>query len=105
MQEPNNETFLVDFFKNLFTKKRVIKAGDTGIFQDVFTIDSINDGTHPLKCDIYAKVKAIAIYDNLIEIEIINILTLNSCNDNIKEVITSIMPKYVKPKYIKWEVK
>jgi hypothetical protein len=101
----DNETVLVDNIRNLFKKKRVISVNDIGIYQDVLTIDTINDGTHTLKYDIYAKVRAKAIYENLVEIEILDVITLNSCNQDIKGLVDANMPKYIKPKFIKWEVK
>jgi len=100
----NNDIILLDNIKKLF-KTTTINVGDIGIYQDVLTIDTMNDGIHSLKYDIYTKVKALAIYENLVEIEIIEVSTINSCNDDVKSLINTNMPKYIKPKYIKWEVK
>jgi hypothetical protein len=100
----NDEIPVLDSFLNLFKKKRVIKKGDIGIYKEVLTISTINDGTHTLYYDIYTKVKAIAVYDNLVEIEVLDVMTLNSCNQDITNLINSNMPKYIKPKYIKWEL-
>jgi hypothetical protein len=101
----DNEMVLAEHIRNLFRKKRVISVGDIGIYQDVLSVDTINDGTHSLKYDIYAKVRALAIYENLVEIEVIDVIVLNSCNQDIKGLVDSNMPKYIKPKFIKWEVK
>ena len=101
----HNEIHLVDKIKNTFKKPRVIRVGDVGIYQDVLTVNTINDGTHSLYYDIYAKVKALAIYENLVEIEVLDVVTLNSCNQEIKSIIDTNMPKYIHPKYIKWEIK
>lgn len=100
-----NDIVLFDNIKQLFKRKRQINVGDIGIYQDVLSISTLNDGTHTLNYDIYAKIKALAIYENLIEIEIIDVTTLNACNDEVKTLIDSNMPKYIKPKYIKWEIK
>lgn len=99
------EIVLFENIKRLFKRKKPICVGDIGIYQDVLCISTINDGTHSLNYDIYAKIKALAIYDNLIEIEIIDVTTLNACNEDVKTLIDTNMPKYIKPKYIKWEVK
>ncbi len=101
----DNDFNLFDNIKKAFQPKRIISVGDIGIYQDVLTIDTINDGTHTLKYDIYAKVRAKAIYENLVEIEVMDVITLNSCNQDIKGLVDANMPKYIKPKYVKWEVK
>lgn len=91
--------------KELFSKKREISVGDKGVYQDVLTIDTINDGTNSLKYDIYIKVSAKAVYENLIEIEVLDVFTLNTSNTDVKCLIEANIPKYIKPKYIKWEIK
>jgi hypothetical protein len=91
--------------KKFFAKKPEIRVGDVGIYQDVLTVDTINDGTHSLKYDIYIKVSAKAVYENLIEIDVIDVFTLNASNTDVKTLIEANIPKYIKPKYIKWEVK
>ena len=101
----DNDFNLFDNIKKTFQPKRIISVGDIGIYQDVLTIDTIDDGTHTLKYDIYAKVRAKAIYENLVEIEVMDVITLNSCNQDIKGLVDANMPKYIKPKYVKWEVK
>ena len=100
----NDEIPVLDGFLNMFKKKRVVKKGDIGIYKDVLTISTINDGTHTLYYDIYAKVEAVGVYENLVEIKVIDVMTLNSCNQDITNLINANMPKYIKPKYIKWEV-
>jgi hypothetical protein len=101
----DNDIVLFDNIKKLFKKKKQINVGDIGIYQDVLSLNTLNDGTHTLNYDIYAKVKALAIYENLIEIEIIDVTTINACKEDVKTLIDSNMPKYIKPKYIKWEIK
>jgi hypothetical protein len=86
-------------------KPQVVKVGDIGIYQDVLTIDTINDGTHSLKCDIYIKIQAVAVYENLIEVLVLDTFTLNTSQTDVKKLIEANIPKYIKPKYIKWEIK
>lgn len=93
------------FFKSFFIKPRCINVGDVGIFRNVFTFDTVNDDNHAVKYDVYLKVKALAVYEGLVEVEIIDVYTVNTCNQDIKTLIDSTMPKYVYPNAIKWEVK
>lgn len=102
--EPSVDNKFFNTIKNLI-KPHTVQVGDVGIYQDVLTIDTINDGTHSLKCDIYIKVKAKAVYDNLIEVEVIDTFTLNTSHTDVRKLIDANIPKYIKPKYIKWEVK
>ena len=102
--DPNLDHSIYATIKRII-KPYVVQVGDIGIYQDVLTIDTINDGTHSLKCDIYIKIKAIAVYDNLIEVEVVDTFTLNTSQTDVKKLIDANIPKYIKPKYIKWEVK
>lgn len=104
-QENLNIIVLFNYIRRLLNRTPNVCVGDIGIYQDVLSISTINDGTHSLNYDIYAKVKALAIYKNLIEIEIIDVSTLNACNADVKALIDANMPKYIKPKYVKWGIK
>lgn len=99
------EFVFIDYLKDLFRKKRIPQVGDMGIYKDVLTITTINDGTHALYYDIYAKVRVIGAYNNLVELEIISITTLNASNNDITSVINANIPKYLHPKYVRWEIK
>lgn len=105
MQNKDNDILLFHELKKYFKPKKEVKVGDIGIYQDVLSVNTNNDGTHTLHYDIYAKVKAVAIYENLIEIVVIDVFTINVCNHDIQGLVNSNMPKYIKPKYIKWECK
>jgi len=101
----DSERVLFEQIKNYFRPKRVVKVGDVGIYQDVLSLDTFNDATHTLKYDIYAKIRALAVFDNLVEVEILDMTTLSPCNQDIKTIIDISIPKYIKSKYVKWEVK
>jgi hypothetical protein len=90
---------------NLLPKKREITVNDIGIYQDVLTINTLNEETHPLKFDVFAKVRAKSVFGSLVEIEVVEITVLNSCNDAIHSIISDNIPKYIKIKKIKWETK
>ena len=96
---------IYEMIKKILGKTPKIHVGDVGIYQDVLTIDTINDGTHSMKYDIYIKVKAIAVYSNLVEIEIIDEFILNTSNHDVEALVKRNIPKYIKPKYIQWEEK
>jgi hypothetical protein len=102
--QKDQELYLWESFKNLFKPKRVIKRGDVGVYQDVLNINTLNDGTHSMNYDMYIKVRAVAVYQNLVEIEVIDVMTTNSHHNEVKDLVQANIPKYIKPKYVKWEI-
>jgi hypothetical protein len=98
-----NEITLTKFL-NVFKKEKPIKVGQIGIYQDVLTLLSHNDGSTPVRHDFYVKVKAIGVYGNLIEIEVIDFYSFNTIGDDFKRLIENNIPKYVLTKHIKWAV-
>lgn len=101
MSEP--EILPFDKFKSFFAPKNIVKVGSVGVYRDLLTITTSNEDTHTLKFDVYVKLKALGIYSNLVEVEIIEITTLNSCDENIENIIRANIPKYIKKRNIKWE--
>ena len=92
-------------FKPLYRAKPKVSVGDIGIFRNVFTFDTLNDDNHAVKYDVYMKVRTIAVFTGLVEVEILDVYTVNTCNQDIKTLIDSTKPKYVNPDSIRWEVK
>jgi|688.fasta_scaffold2691735_2 hypothetical protein len=89
-------------FLSIFKKEKKIFVGQVGVYQDILTLSSYNDGLTPVKFDVYAKVKAIGVYDNLIEIELIDLYSFKTMSDDFKALIEKNMPKYVLSKHVKW---
>jgi hypothetical protein len=87
-----------------FKKNRIVHVGDVGVYKDVLSVGTTNEGSHTLYYDFYVKVRALGVYENLIEIEVIDISTINACSNDISNLITKNIPKYVKPKHIKWAI-
>ena len=91
-------------FFSLFKKNKNVKVGDTGVFKDILSVNTTNDGTHTTYYDFYVKVKALGVYENLVEIEVLDISTYNACSEDITNLIVTNIPKYVKSKLIKWAI-
>lgn len=102
--QKDQEIYLWESFKNLFKPKRKIKKGEIGIYQDVLNINTLNDGTHSMNYDMYVKVRAVSVYQNLVEIEVLDVMTTNSHHKEVEQLVDANIPKYIKPKYIKWEL-
>jgi len=103
--EYSKEMLLSDIIKSFFKKTREIHVGDTGIYKDVLAMNTTNDVNNTLNYIIFTKVKAVALYDDLVEVEILETSILNSCDENVKSLINNNIPKYMNPRHIKWEVK
>ena len=99
----NNDFDLVEYIRSFFKKKRLIKVGDIGIYKDVLTINTLNKSTHDLFYDYYAKVKVVAVYNNMVETERLDLTILNANNQEINSLIEAQIPKYLHPNYIQWE--
>lgn len=103
----HNDYFLSFIFNmlNFFKKKQIINVGDVGIYQDVIILDSLNDGNKSIKYEFFVKVKAVGVYDDLVEINVISVSTSNTCNEDLINVVVDNIPKFIDPKLIKWEIK
>jgi hypothetical protein len=105
MQAGNRELNIVMFFRELFKKTRIVDVGDLGIYHFVWGCDTINEDSHGLKYDVYAKVKAASSYDSLVEVDVVDIKINDSASVEIQNIIKNNFPKYVNPKYVKWQLK
>lgn len=101
MNKDNNSSFF-KWFKSRFKKPREITKGDIGIYHDIISIRTITDERQPIHYDIFCKIKVLESFDDLVEIELINVTITDSCNEEIINLVTSMIPKYLRPKYINW---
>ena len=99
------ETDTMNWFKNLFRKPKIVLPGDLGIYHYVWSCDTYHEDSHGLKYDVYAKLKAVDVYDNMIEVDVIDIKITDSASTEIQNIIKNNFPKYVNPKYVRWQMK
>jgi hypothetical protein len=105
MLNQTEDLIAIDYIKSFFRRRCPVTVGDLGIYQDVLTVKTNNVETSSLYYDVFVKIKAVAVYQNLIEIEVIDVFTINASNQNIAELLNANIPKYIHPRYIKWEIK
>jgi hypothetical protein len=86
-----------------FEKIKTIKKDTIGVYQYTYCIDTINEASFGHKYNVYAKVKAVHVYDNLVEVEVISIKVFEQINPAMLALITESFTNYIDPKYIKWE--
>ncbi len=104
MIKQENDLVAIDKIKNWFKKPRKIKKDDLGVYHETFAIDTNAEGFHTIKYDVFLKIKVIAVYENIVEVEILDIKILDSVNSDIMNIIKATLPKYVNRKNVKWEV-
>ena len=96
---------IIDKIKRLFKKPKQVNVDDLGIFHEVISFGTRTDMSHDLIYDVFAKIKVVAVYDNLVEVQVINLKVSDSVSQDITNLITNNFPKYVNPKNVSWEVK
>lgn len=98
----DNDVILFSWFRNLFKKKRIVEVGDLGVYHDICGYIPLGS-TRNIHYDVYIKVEAIEVYENLVEVKVLDTKIHESedmCNfikhDNIK---------YLKPSDVQWKLK
>lgn len=104
MQKQENDIVFITKIRNFFKRPKTITKGQFGIYHYMWACDTMNEDSNGLKYDIYAKLKAVEIYEGLVEVEIMNIKINDSASQDIINIITKNFPKYVNPKYVKWQI-
>lgn len=94
-----------EFIKRLikyFKKPLDVKVGDIGIFQDILTFYTANQHSDVVRHSVFTKIKVIAVYDELVEVEIVDMEVANSAPLSFKELVSSTNTKYLNPRLINW---
>jgi len=100
-----NEKTLWEILQNYFCKQpNNLFKGQVGIYHYIWATDTIHEDSHGMKYDIYAKVKIAEIYKDLVEVESVDIKINDSASQEVINIIKNNFPKYVNPKYVKWQL-
>lgn len=102
--ENTHETFIFGKLFNMFKKKSTLNKGQLGIYHDKLAFDTYNNSTDTLRHNIYVKVKVIEVYDQLVEIEVLDFTVSDSASEDVINLIKHNMPKYINPKMVKWQL-
>ena len=101
----SNDISVFQQLKKYFKKTKDVAVGDIGIYQYIWSIDTYHDTTHSIKYDVFAKVKALEVYDNLIEIQLLNLKITDFAPTEVTDLITKNFPMYINKKHVKWQIK
>lgn len=105
----NKSNTLGKMIFKLFNKQPNVKKGQKGIYQYSIHMDAMTEHHHSHKYVISAKVIAKNVYNGLVEIELEDV-TVENLNifedptDKKMEIVTKNLPRFINPKFIKWEL-
>lgn len=96
--------FFTRLFKNLKPKPPIFK-GQLGVYHYTLSIYADTKALHNVKYDIFVKIKALVVYDKLVEVECVGEPTINeSVTPEMATIIRTSVPKYLEPEKVKWEI-
>jgi hypothetical protein len=103
MESFKEESFLTRLNK-VFKKKLHLTKGQLGVYHDKLAFYTENDGSDVIKHNIYVKIKIVEVYDELVEIEVLDFTISDSASQDIINLVKNNMPKYVNPRIVKWQI-
>jgi len=103
MENFKEESFLTRLNK-VFKKKLTLVKGQLGVYHDKLAFYTENDGSDVIKHNIYVKIKIVEVYDELVEIEVLDFTISDSASQDIINLVKNNMPKYVNPRIVKWQI-
>lgn len=101
----NYELSIVSWFKRKCAKPVIIEKGDIGVHQDILTFYTYNDTSDAIKHSVFTKVRVVEVYNNLVEVEILDMAITDSASDCVIDLVKTNTPRYMNPKDIKWQLK
>jgi hypothetical protein len=106
--EDKNKPAEIRFFARLFKalkSKPPVRKDQLGVYHYTLSIYVDTKALHNVKYDIFVKVKAIVVYNNLVEVECVGEPTINdSITPEMVSIIRTSVPKYLEPDKVKWEI-
>lgn len=103
MESFKEESFFTRLNK-VFKKKLHLTKGQLGVYHDKLAFYTENDGSDVIKHNIYVKIKIVEVYDELVEIEVLDFTISDSASQDIINLVKNNMPKYVNPRIVKWQI-
>jgi hypothetical protein len=102
MENFKEDSFFVRLSK-VFKKNLTLQKGQLGVYHDKLAFYTDNDGSDIIKHNIYVKIKIVEVYDQLVEIEVLDFTISDSASLDIINLVKNNMPKYVNPRIVKWQ--
>ncbi len=104
INRPVEVKFFAKLFKS-FKRKPLVRKEQLGVYHYTLSIYADTKALHNVKYDIFVKVKALVVYNNLVEVECVGEPTINeSVTPEMATIIRTSVPKYLEPDKVKWEI-
>jgi hypothetical protein len=104
MSQPNNDLVFFARLTNLFKRKRKVAKGDLGVYHDTLTFNTMSNAQRSIHYDIYVKVEAVEVYEDLVEVNVIDVKISESVSEDMCNFIKHDNIKYLNPKDVKWQI-
>jgi len=104
MEKDTKDIFLFRKLRSKFKKENTIIKGQLGIYHYIWSCETNLENSQTFKYDVFVKIKAIEVYDNVIEVEILDMQINDSANEDVINIIKNNIPTYVNPKYVSWQI-
>jgi len=98
-----SEEAFIDKLKSLFKRKRKVNKGDLGVYEDTLTFTSIGNTSRAIHYDVFIKVKAVEVYDDLVEVEVLDVTISEAASEDTCKFIKHENLRYLKPNKVKWQ--
>lgn len=100
----SNKTRPDSFLKKFFNKEPEVYKGQLGVCKYTWGTDTrLKNSDNSQQYNVYAKVEAVHVYDNLVEVKMIDLEVFDSINENILDIIKAEFNTFVDPRDINWE--
>lgn len=102
-QTTASELVFFDKIRRLFKRKRKVKKGDLGIYEETLSFTSIGNSSRTIHYDIFIKVKALEVFDDLVEVEVVSVNTTDTAHIDTCQLMNTENLKYLDPSKVKWQ--
>jgi len=103
MKQEEKKSIISSLFRSVVKEKKVIKIGDKGLYNFITTLDNLSENISGQKCDVFVKIEVVDVYGTMVEIKMLEIDISSHFAENVKNFISSSLPKYIQIKDIKWQ--
>ncbi len=101
--QDNHTSPLKGWWKRTFKRKPKVSKGMYGVYKYTYYIGTLNEHSYEHKYNIFAKVIAEKVYEDMVELTLEKLELFESVDQTIIDMIKKNFPKFVDPKMINWE--
>lgn len=104
IKQETGDIAIFEAFIKLFKRKRKVKKGDLGVYHDTISYTTIGNSSRTLHCNVFIKVEAVEVFEDLVEVQVIDIKIIESVSEDMTNFIKQVDIKYLNPNQVKWRI-